>query len=73
MYKITQPARDVFAFSLGGMTSIASFVIAPAIADDRINRAIDERIKSNRADCKRQDGVPREPGQDQALGLGQCA
>jgi hypothetical protein len=73
MYKITQPARDAFAFSLGGMTSIASFVVAPAIAGDRINRAMDERIKSSRADRKRQNGAPCEPGQNQGLGLGQCA
>jgi len=35
--------RDPFAFSLGGMTTIASFVTAPAIADDRIRQSRKER------------------------------
>ncbi len=37
------PARDPFAFSLGGMTTIAS-VVAPAIvADDRFNKVREAR------------------------------
>ena len=38
-----RPARDAFAFSLGGISAITSFVAAPAIADDLINKARDER------------------------------
>ena len=34
---------DAFAFSLGGMRTIASFAAVPVIADDRINRILDER------------------------------
>lgn len=42
--------RDAFTFSLGGMKTISSFTFAPAIADDRINRIRDERIKQVRSD-----------------------
>lgn len=41
--KKDKPVRDAFAFSLGGMTATASFYISPAVADDLINRARDER------------------------------
>ena len=41
MFKKAKVARDAFTFSLGGMTAIASFVPAPAIADDRINKVRD--------------------------------
>ena len=40
-----KPARDAFAFSLGGISAITSFVAAPAIADDLINQARDERLR----------------------------
>lgn len=43
MFKKAKVARDAFTFSLGGMTTIASFVPAPAIADDRINKIRDEQ------------------------------
>ncbi len=39
-----KPARDAFMFSLGGSSAISSFVIAPAIADDLINKVRDERL-----------------------------
>lgn len=41
MFKKAKVARDAFTFSLGGMTTIASFVPVMAIADDRINRIRD--------------------------------
>ena len=41
--------RDSFTFSLGGLSTVASVAIAPAIADDRINRIRDERLKRGRA------------------------
>lgn len=40
-----KPARDAFTFSLGGISAITSFVAAPAIADDLINKALDERLR----------------------------
>ena len=43
MFKKAKVARDAFTFSLGGMTAIASFVPAPALADDRINKVRDEQ------------------------------
>ena len=38
------PDRDAFTFSLGGMAAIKSYAFAPAIADDRINKAWDKRL-----------------------------
>ena len=38
MIKNDRPVRDVFAFSLGGITTISSIVAAPAIADDRFDK-----------------------------------
>lgn len=32
-------ARDPFTFSLGGLTTIASHALAPAVASDRIRQA----------------------------------
>lgn len=43
MFEKAKQARDAFTFSLGGMAAKSSFVIAPAIAHDRINRIRDER------------------------------
>ncbi len=36
--------RDRFTFGLRGMTATASFFITPVIADDRINKAWDEKL-----------------------------
>jgi len=33
--------RDSFTFSLGGMTTVAPFTVAPVVEDDRINRIRD--------------------------------
>ena len=41
----TKPARDAFAFSLGGISAVSSFFITPAVADDLINEARDERLR----------------------------
>ena len=54
MFKRAKVARDAFTFSLGGMTTISSFVPAPAIADDRINKVRDQQqaaARQNR-DCR---------------------
>lgn len=53
MFEKAKPARDAFTFSLGGMKTIASFVTAPAIADDRINKIRDDRAQQVRDDCNR--------------------
>ena len=39
MSKQAKMMRNVFAFSRAGMTTISSFVAAPAIADDQFNKA----------------------------------
>lgn len=46
MFEKAKSGRDAFTFSLHGMTTIAPFTPAPAIADDRINKAWDERLRS---------------------------
>jgi hypothetical protein len=38
--------RDRFTFSLRGMNATASFFITPVLADDRINRAWDEKLSA---------------------------
>jgi len=42
--------RDSFTFSLGGMSTVASVAIAPAVAADRFNRIRDARLKHERDD-----------------------
>lgn len=37
--------RDPFTFSLDGLRTVAPFSAASAIAHDRINNAIDERLR----------------------------
>ncbi|HSN52518.1 MAG TPA: hypothetical protein VLS87_08300 [Woeseiaceae bacterium] len=43
MFKKARSGRDAFTFSLHGMTTIASFTLAPAVADDRIRKAPSDR------------------------------
>ncbi|NND47514.1 MAG: hypothetical protein HKN55_07600 [Woeseiaceae bacterium] len=50
MFKKAKSARDAFAFSLGVMSAKSPFVIAPAIADDRLNRVWDERLGRDQED-----------------------
>jgi len=50
MFEKTKSRRDAFTFSLGGMKTIASFTIAPAVADDRINQILDERQRHTQED-----------------------
>lgn len=45
MFEKATSGRDAFTFSLRGMTTVASYAIATAVADDRINKAWDERLK----------------------------
>lgn len=44
MFEKAKKGRDAFTFSLGGMRTIASFTIAPAVADDRINKIRDAHL-----------------------------
>ena len=44
MIEKAKSGRDAFTFSLGGLRSIASFTAVPVIADDRLNKAWDERL-----------------------------
>ncbi len=53
MFENPKKARDAFTFSLGGMNTISSFVAAPAVADDRINRIRDQRMSQRRSDADR--------------------
>lgn len=41
--------RDPFTFSLGGMAGINSYTFVPAIPDDRINKALDARLRQPHA------------------------
>ena len=43
MFERDKTARNSFAFSLGGLTTIASFVAAPSVDAERLNRTRDER------------------------------
>ena len=49
MFEKAKSGRDAFTFSLHGMTTIASFTIAPAVAEDRINAAWDGRLSTPQA------------------------
>ena len=50
MTEKTQRTRDAFTFSLAGMTTIASYTVAPAIAHDKINKALAERQRAIQED-----------------------
>ncbi len=50
MFKKESAKRDAFTFSLSGATTITSFAAAPAIASNRINRKLDERVAQNADD-----------------------
>jgi len=45
MFEKAKSGRDAFTFSLRGMKATASFTPMPAMADDRINKIIDERLR----------------------------
>lgn len=53
--------RDRFTFSLRGMTATASFFITPVLADDRINKAWDEKLSRESADSAADGGLPDAP------------
>lgn len=45
MFKRDQKARDAFSFSLGGRTTVNPFVAMPVVADDRINKVLDQKLQ----------------------------
>ena len=55
MHNKAKPARDPFTFSLGGMEAIASFAVAPAIANDRIIQDRDDQPDQNCDDSQGDD------------------
>lgn len=64
--------RDPFAFSLRGITATASYFIPPVIADDRINRAWDEKLRQDRQSPERTDNKERpgySPGRRAVSGI----
>ena len=46
----TKHTRDAFTTSLGGMSAKSSFILTPAIAHDRINKALDEKLRQAQED-----------------------
>ena len=50
MHTKARSGRDAFTFSLRGMRANASFTAVPAIADDRLNGMIGERLRRPQAD-----------------------
>ena len=50
MHDKTRHKRDAFTISLGGISSKSSFILTPAIAHDRINRAMDEKFRKAQED-----------------------
>lgn len=43
-------ARDAFTFSLGGLSAKSSFVLTPAIADDRLRKTPDAKSRQSQED-----------------------
>ena len=50
MSENTKRNQDAFTFSLRGMTTIASYTVAPAIAHDKINKALADRLQDTPED-----------------------
>ncbi len=46
----TRNARDAYTFSLGGLSAKSSFVLMPAIADDRVHKAPDDESRRSHED-----------------------
>ena len=70
MFDKGKKARDAFRFSLGGMTTISSFMAAPVIADDRINRIRNAHLRmleTRRSEATRSEERPSSGGTDLCL------
>ena len=48
MFNQATARRDAFTFSLGGMATIASVVVAPAVAHDRLNKDQLNKVRDDR-------------------------
>lgn len=62
MFRTNQKSRDAFTFSLGGITTVASFVAPIAVANDRHYAARVSREKSaaKSARSTRRNGLRRQ-------------
>ena len=69
MFSKAKARADAYTFSLGGMKTIASFAAVPVIADDRINKVWDERLKRDRDE----PGARAWPGANRPAVEGSCA
>lgn len=69
MSRKTGAARDPFAFSLGGLTTIASFVAPPIVADDRLNKDPGPGTEPDGEDRERRRLVPLSWRRRAALGV----
>jgi len=70
MFEKGKKARDAFRFSLGGMTTISSFIAAPVVADDRINRIRDAHLRmleTRRSEAACTEERPSSGGTDLCL------
>lgn len=56
MTKKAVPRRDAFTHSLGGMTTIASFAMAPAVAHDQLHQIRDEQCNHETKDNSQKPG-----------------
>jgi hypothetical protein len=54
MYFTERAKNDAFAFALGGAGMVGAYAPVPIVANDRINKAWDERF----AKAKRAESVP---------------
>lgn len=48
MFEKGKKALDAFSFSPGGMRTVSSFIVVPAVANDRINKIWDEHVRRAR-------------------------
>ena len=56
MTQKTVPRRDAFTHSLGGLTTIASFAMVPAVAHDRLHQVPDEQRDNTSRDNTQKPG-----------------
>ena len=61
MFEKAQKALDAFSFSLGGMRMTSSFVIAPAIDGDRINKIRDAHLSMRETRRSEAAGAEERP------------
>lgn len=70
MFEKDKKARDAFRFSLGGMTTISSFLAPTVVADDRINKIRDAHLRmmeTRRSEAARSEERPSSDGRELCL------